>query len=132
MKLERAEQRDKEGAAAGKETSWWQKKASGYAKQEADAQKKLTRAEASEAAVVERRQKRESALAQRREVAERAESEARLARTERAVWSVALGGSASPRRDDIRCPRSHEITHDITGPAVPSGPILQWIIPETC
>lgn len=88
VKLRRADQRDKEAAAAGKEASRWQKKASDYAKQEAETQKKLTRAEASEAAAVERRQKRESALAQRREAAERAESAARLARTEQAVGNV--------------------------------------------
>lgn len=88
MKLRRADQRDKEAAAAGKEASRWQKKASDYAKQEAETQKKLTRAEASEAAAVERRQKRESALAQRREAAEHAESAARLARTEQAVGNV--------------------------------------------
>lgn len=47
-------------------------------------------------------------------------------------WQICLGGTpiprrwcvsieiGCPRRDEIRCPRSHEITHHLRGTAVPS------------
>lgn len=100
-KLSRASQRDKEAASAGSEANRWQTKASGYAKQEAEIQVKLAKAERSEAVAAEQKRKREQAAAERRAAAERAETEARFSRTEHSVGE-ALRELRAPKPEKLR------------------------------
>ncbi|UWF76683.1 MULTISPECIES: hypothetical protein [Microbacterium] len=100
-KLNRAAQRDKEAATAGAEANRWQTKAAGYAKQEANLQTKLAKAERSEADAAERKRQREQAAADRRAATERAQTNAQLIRTERALGE-ALRELRAPKPEKLR------------------------------
>lgn len=103
-KLNRADQCDKAAATAGKEANKWQTKASGYARQEADIQAKLSKAERSEADAAERKRKREQVAADRRAATERAQTDARFTRTEHTVQTVseALRHLRAPKPEKLR------------------------------
>jgi len=100
-KLNLAGQRDREAASAGSEANRWQTKASTYAKDELAIQAKLLRAEASEAAALERARKRDQMTADRRMAAERAQTHARLSKTEGAVGE-ALRVLRAPKPEKLR------------------------------
>lgn len=96
-----AERAEREAATAGTEAGRWQERASRYAREEADLQNKLARAEKSESDAAQRRREREQQQADRRSAAERASLERRLdyatSDDERAVREV-----RSPKPEKLR------------------------------
>ncbi|WP_026061426.1 hypothetical protein [Rhodococcus rhodochrous] len=100
-KLNRASQRDKEAATAGSEANKWQTKAAVYAKQEADIEAKLSKAERTEADAAERKRKKEHTAAERRASAERVAANSRLSRTEHTVGEV-LRELRAPKPEKLR------------------------------
>ena len=100
-KLREADRREKEAETAGKDAGRWQKKASGYAKQESDLMAKLSKAEQSEADAAERRRKREQQQAERRVAAERTDMETRISNTEASV-DYAVRQLRAPKPEKLR------------------------------
>lgn len=84
-KLREAERHEKDAAKAGAEAGRWQDKASGYAKEELSLQKKVAKAESTEADAEERRRERAKLQADRRIAADTAALERRLEQTESIV-----------------------------------------------
>jgi hypothetical protein len=99
--LREAERREKEAETAGKEAGRWQDRAAGFARDELDIQKKLTRAEQSDAQAAEKKRQREQLQADRRVAAERRSMETRVARTEYAVTEV-LRQLPAPKLEKLR------------------------------
>ncbi len=99
-KRREAERRESEANKAGQEAARWQAKLAGYAKDEADLQRKLTRAEQSENAAADRRRKREQQVADRRAATQSARVDARLDATEAQV--AALRELRKPRPERLR------------------------------
>lgn len=87
-KLNEADRREGEAAAAGKAAAQWQTKASTYAKDEANLQTKLAQAERAEADARERQRSRDQQQADRQAAGARTALERRLARAEKAVDSA--------------------------------------------
>lgn len=87
-RLRDAERAEDKAAAAGKEASRWQDRASGYAKDELTASSKLTRAQQSEADAAERQRKRDEQRQARNPPPVGAAIESRIRRVESAVEHV--------------------------------------------
>jgi hypothetical protein len=87
-KLRDAERAEDKAAAAGKEASRWQERASGYAKDESTASSKLARAQQSEADAAERQRKRDEHRRARSAPLDGAAIESRIRRVESAVQRV--------------------------------------------
>ena len=100
-KLREAERKEKEAETAGRDAGRWQDRAAGYAREEVEFQKKLVRAEQSEAQVAERMRKRDQQQADRRAAAERRSLLTRVARTEHAV-TEALRQLPVPKPERLR------------------------------
>jgi hypothetical protein len=100
-KLREAERKEKEAESAGKEAGRWQDRAVRYAREEVEIQKRLLRAEESEAQAAERKRQREQQQADRRANAERRALESRVTRTESAV-SDALRQLPAPKPEKLR------------------------------
>ena len=100
-KLREAERYERDAAAAGKEASRQQEKASAYTKEELALQGRLLRAEQSEAAAEERRRKREQQQAAHQTATHNAAVCQRLDATETLV-SVALRKLRAPKVERLR------------------------------
>ena len=100
-KLREAERCEREANAAATESARWQKKAAEYAKQEADLQAKLARAEQQEASRAEQQRKREQELSQRLAAAESTRIRQRLQATEARVHEV-LRVLPQPKPEPLR------------------------------
>lgn len=100
-KLREAARREAEAARAGKDAAQWQNKASGYAKQEADLNAKLAKAEQSERDDAERRRQREQKQAERQRAAKDDALQRRMRRTESIVNGVMR---------ELRAPETREAT----------------------
>ncbi|HML51194.1 MAG TPA: hypothetical protein PKD84_07260 [Propionicimonas sp.] len=100
-KLREADRREDEAAAAGKEASRWQSRASGYAKDESALMTRLVRAERDEANAAERRRKMDEQRATREDAAERARLRSRIEQTESEV-RTALRTLRAPRSEKLR------------------------------
>lgn len=93
-KLKDAERRENEAASAGAEANRWQAKATAYMREEAALIQKVTKAEESEAAAVERKRHADEQAAERRRQAERRAAES----SRRAMESqIAYAVSAADR-----------------------------------
>lgn len=96
-----SERHEKEAAAAGKEASRWQDKASAYAREELSLQGKVTTAERSEADAAERKRKREQQQADRRRASDSATLNRRIGNAEE-MASHAMRSLPSPRPERLR------------------------------
>ncbi len=100
-KSREAERAERDAATAGTEAGRWQERASRYAREEADLQSKLTKAEQSESDAAQRRRERAQQQADRRSAAERASLERRLDHAE-SDFKRALRDVRSPKPEKLR------------------------------
>lgn len=100
-KMREADRRGKAAESAGKEAGRWQRKATGYLKEESALITKLTRAEQGETDAAERRRKRDEQQSERRTAVNRASLESRITKAETAVDEV-LHQLPDPKSEKLR------------------------------
>lgn len=100
-KLRDAARYEREAASAGAEATRWDRRATGYAKDEITIGKELTRAETAEARAADRDRQRDAKRAEQRAAAERAEVDTRINETEQAV-TEAIRQLREPKPEKLR------------------------------
>lgn len=100
-KLRDAERYEREAATAGAEAAKWDKRATGYAKDEVTIGKELTRAETAETKAADKARQRDVKRVEQRAAAERAELETRIHETEETV-TEAIHQLREPKPEKLR------------------------------
>jgi hypothetical protein len=87
-KVNEAERKEREAASAGREANRWTTRAAGFLREEVTLQAKVTKAEQSESAAVDRKRAQELKKAERNALADRSALESRIQRAESSVDQI--------------------------------------------